>query len=52
MKKAIVTAELDADGNLIVPIPIEIIAGLGWKRDQEVNIEIKDGVIHVERIKP
>jgi hypothetical protein len=41
----------DGSGDVIVPLPQEMLDSLGWKEGDTVNIEKKDGVIYVDKPK-
>jgi len=49
MKVFTVNTETDKDGNVILPIPKEIIDTLGWKEGDDVEFDIKDGSVYISK---
>jgi antitoxin component of MazEF toxin-antitoxin module len=49
MKIMTAKIEEDKDGNAIVLIPDEMIKSLGWKENDEVDVEVKNGSIYVTK---
>jgi bifunctional DNA-binding transcriptional regulator/antitoxin component of YhaV-PrlF toxin-antitoxin module len=50
MKSEIVQVEVDEHGDLLVPIPKEMLEELGWTEGQEVDMEWVDGKIIVTKV--
>lgn len=48
----VITQEDPDSGDLIIPIPPEVLEKLGWKENDEINIDVgKDGTIYIEKKK-
>lgn len=46
----VITQEDPETGDLLIPIPPEILKEMGWKENDEIELDIKeDGTIYVQK---
>lgn len=45
----VITQEDPVTGDLILPIPPEVLKSLGWKEGDSIDFDIQDGIIYLKK---